>query len=329
MFPVESARIVETPSAPLALARASMVIMNPMSSGNAIHLAYQTPYDLPRLMRFVAQRAIPGIEHAEGVGIRRSVRAGAIAQHAGWIEVVFEPEAARVNLRFSRDWTRQTDAVVAAVRRWLDLDLYPHAVADVLNGVPGEAGLRLPGSVDAFELAVRAVLGQQVTVAGARALAGRLVRRFGGALDAPWPDIHTSFPSPDVLGATTTESIAELGIIRTRANAVIALARAWPGLSARVANATATRQQPDSLIAALCALPGIGPWTAHYIAMRAVGWADAFLPNDVALLKAMKLRFGSTSQREADGLADAWRPWRAYAVLRLWNSLEAPGVNAR
>ena len=114
------------------------------------------------------------------------------------------------------------------------------------------------------------------------------------------------------------QRIAELGIIRTRANAIVALARAWPQLSQHLG----THRAPEPLIEALCELPGIGPWTAHYIAMRALSWPDAFPPNDVAVLKAMKQLFDAPSQREADVLAAAWRPWRAYAVLRLWNSLE-------
>ncbi|HJV94783.1 MAG TPA: adenosine deaminase, partial [Albitalea sp.] len=177
---------------------------------------------------------------------------------------------------------------------------------------------RLPGSLDAFELAVRAVLGQQVTVAAARTLARRVVERFGTPLATPWDEISRAFPTPQRLARTAPERIAELGIIRTRANAIVALARAWPELAALLA----PHQPPDRLIEQLCALPGIGAWTAHYIAMRALSWPDAFPPHDVAVLKAMKQLFNSTSQREADEAAQAWRPWRAYAVLRLWNSLE-------
>ncbi len=184
--------------------------------------------------------------------------------------------------------------------------------------MPGDDGLRLPGSLDAFELAVRAVLGQQVTVAAARTLARRLVDRFGEAIVTPWPEIARVFPTPERIAATPAERIAELGIIRTRAQAIVALAAAWPELSQRLGH----HRPPEPLIEALCALPGIGPWTAHYIAMRALGWPDAFLPNDVALLKAMKRLFGCATQREADTTSQAWRPWRAYAVLRLWNSLE-------
>jgi AraC family transcriptional regulator of adaptative response / DNA-3-methyladenine glycosylase II len=178
--------------------------------------------------------------------------------------------------------------------------------------------LRLPGGTDAFELAVRAVLGQQVTVAAARTIAGRFVERFGAPLSTPWPDITRSFPQPELIAAAPIEHVAELGIIRTRAAAIIAIAQAW----GEIAPLLAARARPEPLIARLCAIKGIGPWTAHYVAMRALGWPDAFPPNDVAVLKAMNQLFGTASQREADQHAQPWQPWRAYAVLRLWNTLE-------
>jgi AraC family transcriptional regulator, regulatory protein of adaptative response / DNA-3-methyladenine glycosylase II len=193
-------------------------------------------------------------------------------------------------------------------------------VQSVLADLPGDEGLRLPGSLDGFELAVRAVLGQQVTVAGARTLASRFVQRFGTEVLTPWPDINRAFPSPESLANVPIERIAELGIIRSRAGAILALAQAWPDLLPCLASP----QTADALIARLVALPGIGPWTASYIAMRALSWPDIFLPNDVALLKAMKQLFNTQNQREADAVAQRWQPWRSYAVLHLWNSLEKP-----
>ncbi|MEQ1806838.1 MAG: adenosine deaminase, partial [Burkholderiaceae bacterium] len=177
---------------------------------------------------------------------------------------------------------------------------------------------RLPGSLDGFELAVRAVLGQQVTVAAARTLARRLAARFGEALASPWPDVDRVFASPLTLAAARVEDIAELGIIRGRAGAIVALAQAWPQIDALLYKGA----PPEALIDTLCALPGIGPWTAHYIAMRALSWPDAFPPRDVAVLKAMQQLFNTTTPLDAQAKAQAWRPWRSYAVLRLWNSLE-------
>lgn len=287
--------------------------------GIAVTLGFRTPFDVPRLTRFLAQRAIPGIEEIDGNTIRRSVRAGIVADAAGWVEAEFVPGTAKLKLRFAPEWASSSARVVAAVRRWLDLDASPQTIALALASLPGEDGLRLPGSIDAFELAVRAVLGQQVTVAAARTLARRLVESFGAPIVTPWEAIHRAFPEPQRIARLPLERIAELGIIRTRANAIIEIAKAWPALSARLS----PHEAPEPLIAQLCALPGIGPWTAHYIAMRALGWPDAFLPHDVAVLKAMKRLFNTTSQREADAVAAAWQPWRSYAVLRLWNSLES------
>ena len=286
-----------------------------------VRLGYRAPYDIASMLRFLGQRAIPDIEMVDGLRIRRSLRAGAVAPVAGWLEAEFVSETAtrapHVRLSFAPTLAPHSARVVAAARRWLDLDASPEAIDSTLVDLPGAAGLRLPGCVDAFEMVVRAVLGQQVTVAGARTLAKRFVDRFGEPLTTPWPEISHTFPSPAVIAQTPIEHIAELGIIRARAGAIIALAQAWPEIAAKLH----TQHQPEALIETLHALPGIGPWTAHYIAMRALGWPDAFPPKDVAVLNAMKPLFGVTAQREADALIERWRPWRAYAVLRLWNTL--------
>ena len=292
-------------------------------AGLSVKLAYRAPCDVAALMRFFALRAIPGVEQVDGQRVRRTVRAGTLAPTAGWVEAEFASapsvsQPALLHLRFAPGLAAASGGVVAAVRRWLDLDAMPQAIDAVLADLPGEAGLRLPGSLDAFELAVRAVLGQQVTVAAARTLARRVVERFGTPISTPWPDVSRVFPAPQSLARAKVEDIAELGIIRTRAGAIIAIAQAWPELTTRLV----PKSRAEPLIECLCALPGIGPWTAHYIAMRALAWPDAFPPNDVAVLKAMRERFQTTTQREAEARAQAWQPWRSYAVLRLWNSLE-------
>jgi len=282
-----------------------------------VTLGYRAPYDVDALIGFIAQRVIPGVEVASAGSIRRSVRAGVVAASAGWLEARFASDAARVRLSFSPGLGAASGAVIAAVRRWLDLDAAPETIAETLVGLPGEPGLRLPGSVDAFELAVRAVLGQQVTVAAARTLARRLVERFGADIATPWHDVDRTFPGPADLAAVPIERIAELGIIRSRAGAIQALAAHWDVLAPLLSPGAA----PEVLVDRLRELPGIGPWTAHYIAMRALGWPDAFPPGDVAALKAMRSLFATTTQRHAEAHAETWRPWRAYALLRLWNSL--------
>ncbi len=283
-----------------------------------VMLGYRAPFDVDALIAFIAQRAIPGIEAPGERAIRRTVRAGAIgANEAGWLEARFLPLQSRVRLSFAPSLGASSGAVIQTVRRWLDLDAAPDTIAETLAGLPGEPGLRLPGSVDAFELAVRAVLGQQVTVAAARTLARRLVERFGGDVETPWTEIHRTFPAPSALADAPLERIAELGIIRSRVGAIQALAREWHAIAPLLAVGAA----PEALVEKLQALPGIGPWTAHYIAMRALGWPDAFPPGDVAALKAMRQLFSTATPRAAVAHAESWRPWRAYALLRLWNSL--------
>jgi len=296
-----------------------------------VTLGYRAPHDERALLAFVAQRAIAEVEVIDGLSIRRSLRAGAIAAStpegpaspAGWIEARFDPPASRVRLAFAPQLSPISATVITAARRWLDLDASPATIDAALADLPGPPGLRLPGSLDGFELAVRAVLGQQVTVAGARTLARRVVERFGDVVATPWPDVSRAFPSPEALAAAPIERIAELGIIRSRVGAIQALARAWPQVAPMLAPGAA----PDLLVEQLRALPGIGAWTAHYIAMRALGWPDAFPPGDVAALKAMQQLFSTGSLREAEARAEAWRPWRAYALLRLWNSL-SPGAKS-
>ena len=301
-----------------------------------VTLGYRAPHDHAALLAFLATRAIPGVEAVDGLAVRRSLRIGAITdtgrgaecpetRGGGWLEARFVPAASKLHLSFAPSLGPSSGAVIAAVRRWLDLDASPATIDAALSALPGGPGIRLPGSVDGFELAVRAVLGQQVTVAGARTLARRLVERFGDDVVTPWPDIARAFPSPRVLAAAPIERIAELGIIRSRANAIQAMAGAWPTLLPLLAGGAG---DAEPLVDRLRALPGIGDWTAHYIAMRALGWPDAFPHGDVAALKAMRQLFGTGSARAADLHADAWRPWRSYALLRLWQSLAAPAQAA-
>lgn len=189
---------------------------------------------------------------------------------------------------------------------------------------PGPAGLRLPGATDGFEIAVRAVLGQRVTVAAARTLAGRVVNLCGTPVGTPWPDVAIAFPSPGAIAEADPEALGRLGLLRRQVAAVQALAAAEPQLRAIERAEAPLEVRAQRLVEALVELPGLGPWTAHYLAMRRLGWTDAFPPGDVAVLNALGLGRDARSLREAAQRAEAWRPWRAHAVLRLWHSLERP-----
>jgi AraC family transcriptional regulator of adaptative response / DNA-3-methyladenine glycosylase II len=177
--------------------------------------------------------------------------------------------------------------------------------------------LRVPGSLDGFELAVRAVLGQQVTVAAARTLTSRLVQRFGETIETPMAALNRLFPRPATLAAASGDELGQLGIVKQRQRAIQALARAVleQGLPLHAgADAVAT-------VAVLQTLPGIGDWTAQYIAMRALRWPDAFVAGDVALHKALGLQGMTNPARAALLASQAWQPWRSYAVIRAWKEI--------
>jgi AraC family transcriptional regulator, regulatory protein of adaptative response / DNA-3-methyladenine glycosylase II len=228
-----------------------------------------------------------------------------------------------VLLRVSDSLSAALPLVIRRVRAALDLDADPQAINAVLQGSFAQAdGLRVPGTTDGFELAVRAVLGQQVTVAAARTLALRLVARFGEPLQTPFAQLKRLFPAPGVLANAGPDALGQLGIVRQRQSAIVALARA------------VTEQRIDlqgsadmaTTVSALKALPGIGDWTAQYIAMRALRWPDAFAPGDVALHKALGVQHLQNPARAALAASQAWRPWRSYAVIRAWARLNAaPG----
>lgn len=184
------------------------------------------------------------------------------------------------------------------------------------------SGTRLPGALDGFELAVRAVLGQRVTVAAARTLARRIALRLGTPVATPWPGIDLAFPTPEAITAAAPDAIGELGVMRQQVAAIQAVAAAWPELLQIAAAPLPLAARAQALVERLDALPGIGAWTAHYIAMRWLGWSDAFPPGDVAVLNALGLARNGAALRTAETMSQAWRPWRAYAVLRLWQTLE-------
>ena len=281
-------------------------------------LAYRPPYDWPAMLAFLGRRAIAGVEAVDGRRYRRTVRlerGGKV--HAGWIEVAPSPRKSALRVTASASLAGAVPALLARVKPLLDLASRPDEIAAALGPLAeAHPGLRLPGAVDGFEVAVRAILGQQVTVAAATTIAGRFAGTFGERVDAPHAGLDCLFPTAARIAATAPSEIAALGIIASRARAIVALAREVDRGSLRLEPSAPI----DETLAALERIPGVGPWTAQYIAMRALAWPDAFPHPDVAVLKAM----GETNGRRALARAEAWRPWRSYAVLHLWKSLERP-----
>lgn len=284
-----------------------------------LRLGYREPYDVAGVLAFLAPRAVAGVEVVTGSSVTRTLALGHAGQrHAGWLRVSFD-KAGEVGVELSPSLWPAVGSLLPLLRRWLDLDADPAAIAAAL-GEGGVAGQRLPGCLDRFELTVRAVLGQQVTVAAARTLACRFVERFGEVLPHAPEGCGRLFPTPERMAAATRDDIASLGIIGRRADSLIALAQAWPTLAFARGEGT-----PEAAAEALTQIPGIGPWTAGYMLMRGWSWPDSFPPGDVVLRKALSAQSGAGGEGSALlspkaylEAAERYRPYRSYAVLHLW-----------
>ena len=291
--------------------------------GITIRLAYRPPYDVQAMLGFFAERAIAGVELADpcaGTLARTlSIEAGG-RSHAGWLAAQFEQERSQLVLRVSDSLRDVLPLVIHRLRATLDLDADPQAINGVLHAsFPQGDGLRVPGALSGYELAVRAVLGQQVTVAAARTLARRLVERFGDRVETPLAGLARLFPQPAVLAQAGGDALGQLGIVRQRQAAIVAIARAVAGKRLQLQGGA----DVQATVEALRQLPGIGDWTAQYIAMRALRWPDAFPAGDVALHKALGVQGRSSAARAAESASQAWRPWRSYAVIRAWAACRA------
>jgi AraC family transcriptional regulator of adaptative response / DNA-3-methyladenine glycosylase II len=281
-------------------------------------LGFRAPYDWSAMLAFLERRAIAGVEAVAGNRYRRTIRLpreGAGDAAVGWIEVAPSTRRNALRVSASASLASAVPALLARVKCLFDISCNPEEIAASLGALAAaRPGLRLPGAVDGFEVAVRAVLGQQITVAAATTLAARFARRFGTAIGTPHAGLERLFPRPAEIAALDPAEIAALGVIATRARAIVSLA----GALERGEIVLGPGAPVEPTLAALESIRGIGPWTAQYIAMRALAWPDAFPHPDVAALKAMgKMRPGKALAR-----AEAWRPWRSYAVLHLWKRLE-------
>jgi len=283
---------------------------------STLQMSYRPPYDWPGLLTFLRGRALVGIEHVTDRAYARTVRLG---DATGWIRVTQAPAKPALLLELTHTLMPVLPALLARVRALFDLDARPDLIAKHLardqrlaSAVRANPGLRVAGAFNGFELGVRAILGQQVTVKAATTIACRFVTTFGEPLATPFPELHRLTPLPAPIAAASIDDIARHGIVAARAKSLIALAAAQT--SGDLSLDGGNHHQPEDSIRRLAALPGIGPWTAHYIAMRALRWPDAFPKEDIAVRNAL----GGVSANEAEALSQAWRPWRSYAVLHLW-----------
>ncbi len=308
---------------------------------STVKLSYRPPYNFAWMLAFFKKRQLDAVEEINGnfatefianKGINTPAR-WSFSYHfdgelyAGWLSVKFHATEPNLQLQVSDSLRPVLPQVIRQVRALLDLDADPMAINNVLaakfDSDDATAGIRVPGCLNGFELAVRAILGQQVTVAAGRTLAQRVVNAFGSTIETPFPALTRLFPTPEALAAASGEALGSLGIVKQRQAAIVALARAvaskelalHPGVDIE---ATMTQLRD---------LPGVGDWTAQYIAMRALRWPDAFVAGDVVLHKAIGLLNLEPKLSPAKAAAAAleasqpWRPWRSYAVMRAWNKL--------
>jgi AraC family transcriptional regulator of adaptative response / DNA-3-methyladenine glycosylase II len=278
----------------------------------AFALGYRPPYAWDALLGFLGARAIAGVEAAEGRRFRRALALRHRGEvHAGWVEVTPAARKPALAVRVAPSLSRVVPQVLARVRHVFDLACDPGEIARALGPLAeGAPGLRVPGAFGGFEIGVRAIAGQQVSVRAMATLVSRIAERFGAPLaDAP-AGLARTFPAAEMLAETSPAEIARLGMPAPRARAIVGLARAVAdGLDLSPA------ADPEATIAALESLPGIGAWTAHYVALRALGWPDAFPHADLGALRAL----GETSPARVLARAEAWRPWRGYALMHLWS----------
>jgi AraC family transcriptional regulator of adaptative response / DNA-3-methyladenine glycosylase II len=291
------------------------------STGDALtlRLGYRPPYDFEAILAFLRTRSLPGVELVDE---HSYARVFGPAETPGWLRLSAWPDGEHaLQLQLHCPQPALLLGTVAKLRRMFDLDADPRSIGDVLGASKvlkplhrRRPGLRLPGGWDGFEIAVRAILGQQVSVAAARTLATRIVQRYGvPAHGAAVPGLERLFPGPEILAEA---DLREVGLTTARAATVRGVARAL--LDGRI---DFRSEQPlDAFVARWVELAGIGEWTAHYMAMRALSHPDAFPAADLILRRVAAGDGPELSTKGLTALAEAWRPWRAYAVMHLWRS---------
>jgi AraC family transcriptional regulator of adaptative response / DNA-3-methyladenine glycosylase II len=280
-----------------------------------VHMEYRRPYDWPRMLRFLGARSVKGVE---AVGDDSYIRTARLGEHAGWLRVRNVPARDALLVELSPSLAPVMSELLIRLELLFDVSANPAVIAahlaqhELLSAALAQRpGLRVPGAFDGFELAVRAILGQQVTVKAATTIAGRFAASFGDAIETPIAELTHLSPTAHRIASLSVSDIASLGIIQMRARSIIAIAQEMESGRLRLDSGAL----PGPVIAQLVALPGIGPWTAHYIAMRALKWSDAFPKEDIAVRNAL----GGVTAKRAEELSQPWRPWRSYALLHLWS----------
>jgi AraC family transcriptional regulator of adaptative response / DNA-3-methyladenine glycosylase II len=287
----------------------------PVGEPIRLRLAYRPPFAWSELLRFLEGRAVAGVECVSGDSYLRTV---AIDGHRGWLKVMPAAGREELSVEFAAALAPVLAPLLARIRHLFDLNARPDVIAAHLRNdarlarsVRLRTGLRVPGAFSGFELAWRAVLGQRVSVRAATTVAGRLSAAFGEPIETPYPGLDHLTPSPERIADAPEEALAGLGMGRDRARCIRQLARA----AATGRLGLELGADPEAAIERLKGFAGIGEWTAQYVAMRALAWPDAFPHGDLGLLRAL----GETSPARLRAAAEAWRPWRSYAVMHVWS----------
>ncbi len=294
----------------------------PIETAHSILLDYQPPYAWDRLIDFLAFRSIDGVEAVDQGVYWRTVREETASGQSltGWIRVENHPGQSSLQLTVPESLSPVLPQIVTKVRKMFDLDSDPQAIYQHLESMnqiqPGlcQPGTRIPGSYDPFEMCVRAVLGQQITVKAARTLALRLTASLGTSLETGIPGLTHLFPPAASLldlGHQVEDQLGVLGVTSQRSASIRSLAGWLVSESGDLTEPAAVGARMDKWLA----IKGIGPWTAQYLAMRILNWPDAFPSTDYGVRKTLE----PMTQKEIDQLAESWRPWRAYATINIWN----------
>lgn len=285
-----------------------------------LRLEAHPPFPGETVLHFLRGRAIPGVEDVTDTHYRRWV---AVGEASGWVHAELDTTRPGIVVKLDVALVPHVTEIVGRLRSLFDLDARPDVIDEHLGRDPALAkhvarvpGMRVPGAFDAWELAVRAILGQQVSVRGATTVSGRLVQLFGAQVKGA-PGTWT-FPTARVMARAPVDQVCKIGIPGARGATIVALAESVE----RGAIDLSTSTDIERTVAALQEVRGIGEWTAHYVAMRALRAPDMFLSSDLAAKKAL----GVTRPKDAEKLSARWRPWRAYALMHLWHSLSQTGA---
>ncbi|MCA0402319.1 MAG: helix-turn-helix domain-containing protein [Proteobacteria bacterium] len=282
----------------------------------SLELGYRPPYDWPSMLEFLEARKIVGVEHINHSSYLRTV---CIAGHKGWIEVSHLPQKNSLRVKLTASLIPVLSILLTRLRNLFDLNaninlINEHLIKDekLRASIEKNPGLRVPGAFDNFEMIVRAILGQQITVRAATTLASRYAKTFGEKIETNIPELNLLTPDASILAKASIDELATLGIISARAKTILAFSELLKDKPIFF-NST----HPEDLINQLITIPGIGPWTANYITMRAFRWPNAFLKEDIAMRKNL----GHLSAKEAEELSKAWQPWRSYALMHIWKNV--------